>query len=247
MTNILLAGSKEQFGSEIKELSFSCEYNFFFTVKSQPTEVDLKSNKIICNVLEEFFPNIPIMSKKHKQIPYEERKNPEYYWRIDPIDDTKKFIKKNDEFTINIALMHKDASVLGIVYDPAMNKMQSTKHGEGAYLNRQKLPSKTNNNPNEKLYIVTSRLHLSQKTKEFIDALEVKDIGQVLKKRSLKLFMVPSGEAEIYSSLAPTMESNTSAVDVNVREAKKMTYQFENDQPVMCDKENLLNPWFVVR
>ena len=229
---------------KIYQKDFSIEYK---DDKSPLTEADLKSNEIICTKLQELYPYIPIMSEENKQVEYGERKKWEYYWCIDPIDGTKEFIKKNDEFTVNIALIHKNAPVLGVVYAPAINEMYRAKQGDGAYLNGQKLPLKTNDNPSEKLYVVASKSHLSQETQEFIDALDIKEIEQVSRGSSLKLCMVALGEADIYPRLAPTMEWDTAAADAIVREAGKMTYRFHNNQPVVYNKENLLNPWFVVK
>ena len=229
---------------EIYSKDFNIEYK---DDKSPLTEADLKSNEIICSKLEELYPNIPIMSEENKQTEYDIRKNWEYYWCIDPIDGTKEFIKKNDEFTVNIALIYKNRPVLGVVYAPAIDEMYSAKKGEGAFLNGQKLPLKTNDAPKEKLYVVASKSHLSEETQDFIDALDAKEIEQVSRGSSLKLCMVASGEADIYPRLAPTMEWDTAAADAVVREAEKMTYQFENNEPLVYNKENLLNPWFVVK
>jgi len=229
---------------EIYKKDFVVEYK---DDKSPLTQADLKSNEIICNKLQELYPNIPIMSEENKQTEYEIRKNWEYYWCIDPIDGTKEFIKKNDEFTVNIALIYKNTPVLGVVYAPAIHEMYSAKKGEGAFLNAQKLPLRTNENMAQKLYVVASKSHLSQETQDFIDALDTKEIAQVSRGSSLKLCMVASGEADIYPRLAPTMEWDTAAADAVVREAGKMTHQFQKEKPMVYNKENLLNPWFVVQ
>ena len=229
---------------EIYNKDFSIEYK---DDKSPLTQADLKSNEIICNKLQELYPNIPIISEENKQTEYKIRKNWEYYWCIDPIDGTKEFIKKNDEFTVNIALIHNNTPVLGVVYAPAIHEMYSAKKGEGAFLNGQKLPLRTNENMAQKLYVVASKSHLSQETQAFIDALDTKEIEQVSRGSSLKLCMVASGEADIYPRLAPTMEWDTAAADAVVRETGKMTRQFEGDEPVVYNKENLLNPWFIVQ
>lgn len=215
--------------------------------KSPLTEADTKSNEIICDALVELYPNIPILSEENKEVLYEDRKDWEYYWCIDPIDGTKEFIKKNGEFTVNIALIHKDTPVLGVVYAPALKDMYKAKKGNGAFKNSEKLPLQINNNPKEKLSVVASKSHLSDETQAFIDALETKTIEQVSKGSSLKLCMVAEGIADIYPRLAPTMEWDTGAADAVVREAGKMTYQFENSEQVVYNKENLLNPWFVVK
>lgn len=229
---------------EIYNKDFKIEYK---DDKSPLTEADKRSNEIICSSLEKLYPEIPIMSEENKQTEYEIRKNWEYYWCIDPIDGTKEFIKKNGEFTVNIALIYKSTPVLGVVYAPAIDNMYSAKKDEGAFLNGQKLPLKTNDNKKEKLFVVASKSHLSPETQEFIDNLESKEIEQVSKGSSLKLCMVATGEADIYPRLAPTMEWDTAAADAIVREAGKTTYQYKSDEPVVYNKEDLLNPWFVVK
>ena len=223
---------------------FSVEYK---DDKSPLTEADTKANEIICKRLEELYPTIPMMSEENKEVPFDARKGWEYYWCIDPIDGTKEFIKKNDEFTINIALIHKDTPVLGVVYAPAINEMYSAKKGHGAYKNAQKLPLFTNSNPEEKLFVVASKSHLSEETQAFIDALNSKEIEQISKGSSLKLCMVAEGIADIYPRLAPTMEWDTAAADAIVRESGNMTYQYENNKPMIYNKQNLLNPWFIVK
>ena len=229
---------------EIYKRDFKIDYK---DDKSPLTEADTKSNEIICDALLKLHPNIPMLSEENKEVSYEDRKDWEYYWCIDPIDGTKEFIKKNDEFTVNIALIHNSTPVLGVVYAPAIDKMYIAKKAEGAFLNGQKLPLKINDNKKDKLYVVASKSHLSQETQEFINNLDAKEIEQVSKGSSLKLCMVATGEADIYPRLAPTMEWDTAAADAIVRESGKMTYQYETNTPVVYNKENLLNPWFVVK
>lgn len=229
---------------EIYNKDFNIDYK---DDKSPLTEADLKSNEIICNELKKLYPNIPLMSEENKQTDYSERKDWEYYFCIDPIDGTKEFIKKNGEFTVNIALIHNNTPILGVVYAPALNDIYWAKDGLGSYKNGEKLPLKMNSNPKEKLYVVASKSHLSVETQEFIDNLGTKEIKQVSKGSSLKLCMVAEGIADIYPRLAPTMEWDTAAADAVVRCAGKMTYQFESNEPVVYNKVDLLNPWFVVR
>jgi len=229
---------------EIYQQDFTVEYK---DDKSPLTEADLKANEIICSALEKLYPNIPIMSEENKQIEYKVRKEWEYYWCIDPIDGTKEFIKKNDEFTVNIALIHKNTPVLGVVYAPAINEMYKAKKGLGAFKNGCKLPLQVNDNPKEKLIVVASKSHLSQATQNFIDKLDTNHIQQISKGSSLKLCMVATGEADIYPRLAPTMEWDTAAGDAIVRESGKMTYKFNDEAPLFYNKEDLLNPCFVVK
>lgn len=210
------------------------------------TQADIRSNEIIVAALSRY--NLPVMSEEGKEIPYDVRKNWEYYWCIDPIDGTKEFIKKNDEFTINIALIHKDTPVLGVVYAPALDEMYYAKKDEGAYKNSQKLPLTYNQSPETTLNVVASKSHLSEETQAFIDTLakQTRQIKQVSKGSSLKLCMVAEGEADIYPRLAPTMEWDTSAAHAIVLESGKQMLQYGTDKTVTYNKIDLLNPWFVV-
>jgi len=264
-------------GSAIMEIyaqDFSVEYK---EDESPLTQADLKANEIICSALEKLnskfkiqnsaFNSIPIMSEENKQTPYEERKNWEYYWCIDPIDGTKEFIKKNDEFTVNIALIHKNSPVLGVVYAPALHELYYAQKGQGAFkevlsaqnsvFSVQKLPLRQNSNTAKNISVVASKSHLSSETQEFIDNLELntEHLTLISKGSSLKLCMIATGEADIYPRLAPTMEWDTAAADAIVREAGKMTYEYHSkfniqnsalEVPLVYNKEELLNPWFVV-
>ena len=220
--------------------------------RSPLTEADTRSNEIICEALQKHYPNIPVLSEENKMVPYEARRDWEYYWCIDPIDGTKEFIKKNGEFTVNIALIYKDTPVLGVVYAPVLQDMYQAKKGEGAFKNGQKLPSETNDTPEKKLRVVASKSHLSEETQTFINSLKTEKIEQVSRGSSLKLCMVAEGSADIYPRLAPTMEWDTAAADAIVRESGKMSYQYDprspaSQIPLAYNKEDLLNPWFIVR
>lgn len=230
---------------EIYDRDFQVDYK---DDRSPLTEADTKSNEIICKALQKAYPEIPLLSEENKEVPYDVRKNWEYYWCIDPIDGTKEFIKKNGEFTVNIALIHKEIPVLGVVYAPALGDIYKAKKGDGAFKNGKNLPLEVNETPEKSLRVVASKSHLSEETQAFIDevAKSTESIEQVSKGSSLKLVMVAEGSADIYPRLAPTMEWDTAAADAIVRESGKMTYQFENNEPVVYNKENLLNPWFVV-
>jgi len=225
-------------------------YNQDFTVeykddKSPLTKADIKANKIICSSLEKLYPNIPRMSEENKQIDYEIRKKWEYYWCIDPIDGTKEFIKKNGEFTVNIALINKDRPVLGVVYAPAIEEIYKAKKGEGAFKNGIKIPIKRGDN---NYVVVVSKSHMSKETEKFIDNIKInKDKKLISKGSSLKLCMVAEGIADIYPRLAPTMEWDTAAANVIVREAGKQAIQYGTDKEIVYNKKDLLNPWFIVR
>jgi 3'(2'), 5'-bisphosphate nucleotidase len=249
---------------EIYEKDFSVSYK---DDKSPLTEADTKVNEIICNTLKNLYPQIPILSEENKTIDYEIRKNWKRYWCIDPIDGTKEFIKKNGEWTINIALIENSKPVLGVVYAPAIGDLYYAKKGEGAFketiddrqksIEKERLPIKQDR---KELVVVASKSHLSKETEEFIQKLMTIDSNLVTKSKgsSLKLCMVAEGSADIYPRLAPTMEWDTAAADAIVREAGKMTYIYDENFPIESidsissidsmkyNKENLLNPWFVV-
>lgn len=209
--------------------------------KSPLSEADLLSNTIICDSLAKF--NLPILSEENSIISFEQRKNWEYFFLVDPLDGTKEFIKRNGEFTVNIALIHKQSPVLGVVYAPALNLMYSAKKGEGAFKNDELLPLALNKDTYK---IVASKSHMSDETKDFIDKLEVDKKKELISMgSSLKLCLVASDEADIYPRLAPTMEWDTAAADAIVREAKKMSYDFYSKKPLLYNKENLKNPYFV--
>jgi len=211
------------------------------------TQADLQANTIICDTLTKNYPSIPIMSEETTQTPYEVRKEWLYYWCIDPIDGTKEFVKKSGEFTINIALMYKNEPVLGVVYAPTTRTMYSAKKGEGAFKNEQKLPLFTNPTPEGKLIVATSRSQLTPATQEYINSLPTREIEHIRMGSSLKLCMVAEGSADLYPRMAPTSEWDTAAADAIVREAGKMTYNFKTNKPLSYNKEDLLNPWFLVR
>lgn len=231
---------------EIYNQDFKIEYK---EDKSPLTEADIKANTIIVNGLKSLKVNSPIISEEGKNIPYEERKEWEYFWMVDPIDGTKEFIQKNGEFTVNIALIHRNIPVLGVVYAPALNILYWAKQGDGAYKDGVRLPLSYNGEPHKQLRVVASKSHLSPETQEYIDNLAktTEVIECVSKGSSLKLCMVAEGSADVYPRLSPTMEWDTAAADAIVRESGEMTYQYRHNIAMEYNKENLLNPWFVAR
>jgi 3'(2'), 5'-bisphosphate nucleotidase len=232
---------------------YSGDFDVEYKADSSPlTVADRKSNEIICSSLRERYPDIPILSEENAQVPYEERKEWKHYWCIDPIDGTKEFIKRNGEFTINIALIYENRPVLGVVYVPATGDIYSAKEGEGAWKNGRRLPLYESGG-SDTIRVVASKSHLSEETQSFIDRLaqNYANVEQVSRGSSLKLCMVAEGSADIYPRLAPTMEWDTAAADAVVRASGKMSYRLDadlkRDGELIYNKENLLNPWFVVQ
>jgi len=214
--------------------------------KSPLTLADKTSHNIITKGLKKY--NLPILSEEGKNIPYEKRKEWELFWMIDPLDGTKEFIKKNGEFTINIALIYKNEPVFGVVYAPVLDWMYFNDNKNAYKIENDKLIKLPLKKDNNKFIIVASRSHLNEETKKFIDSIKTdKEKEFISIGSSLKLCLVAEGKADIYPRLAPTMEWDTAAADAIVRKAGKKVYQFENNLSLKYNKENLLNPYFIVR
>ena len=242
----VVAIAKEAGGAimQIYSQDFEVEYK---QDNSPLTIADKKANDIIENNLNQLLVNLPILSEEGKEIPYEDRKHWEYFWLIDPLDGTKEFVKKNGEFTVNIALIHKDAPVLGVVYAPALGICYWAKQGEGAFKDGQRLPLKTEIQ-RETYKIVASRSHMSDETQAFIDDIDTdKEKELILIGSSLKICLVAEGEADIYPRLGPTMEWDTGAAHAIVNETGKNVQKYNNVEYMshLYNKEKLLNQWFV--
>lgn len=245
---VLLA---KQAGEAIMEI-YKKDFDVEFKADESPlTEADKAAHIIIEDCLKQLDDKngtqIPVLSEEGKDIPYEERKGWEYFWLVDPLDGTKEFVKKNGEFTVNIALIHKDTPVLGVVYAPALDITYWAKHGEGAFKDGQKLPLKTAEQ-RDTYKIVASRSHMSDETQQFIDGLatnkekELVSIGS-----SLKICLVAEGEADIYPRLGPTMEWDTGAAHAILLESGCSIdkYVHGNLLAFFYNKEVLLNPFFI--
>jgi len=232
---------------QIYSQDFEVEYK---QDKSPLTIADKKANDIIENSLNQLTVNLPILSEEGKDIPYEQRKHWEYFWLVDPLDGTKEFVKKNGEFTINIALIYKDTPVLGVVYAPALDVCYWAKQGDGAFKDGKRLPLKTENQ-RETFKIIASRSHMSDETQKFINKIDTdKEKELVSIGSSLKICLVAEGEADIYPRLGPTMEWDTGAAHAIVNEsncnlAKYMHYNI--NKQFIYNKANLLNEWFLVK
>ncbi|MDB3870277.1 3'(2'),5'-bisphosphate nucleotidase CysQ [Candidatus Thioglobus sp.] len=214
------------------------------------TLADKKANDIIEDGLNQLSVNFPILSEEGKETPYESRKHWEYFWLVDPLDGTKEFVKKNGEFTVNIALIHKDTPVLGVVYAPALDVCYWAKQGEGAFKDGQKLPLKISDQRNT-YKIVASRSHMSDETQAFIDAIDTQKEKELISiGSSLKICLIAEGEADIYPRLGPTMEWDTGAAHAIVCESDcgLTTYTPNNiEKKHVYNKKDLLNEWFLVK
>ena len=230
---------------QIYKQDFEVEYK---QDSSPLTLADKRANDIIEDGLDQLSINFPILSEEGKDIPYEERRYWEYFWLVDPLDGTKEFVKKNGEFTVNVALIHKDTPVLGVVYAPALDVCYWAKQNEGAFKDGQRLPLKTKNQ-RQTYRIVASRSHMSDDTQAFINAIDTDKEKELISiGSSLKICLIAEGEADIYPRLGPTMEWDTGAAHAITNESGKSFRRYKIGQysKHKYNKENLLNEWFVI-
>ncbi len=222
--------------------------------KSPLTAADKISNKIILEQLHIHYPGIPFISEESKAIEFEIRKNWSHCWLIDPIDGTKEFIKKNGEFTVNIALIENGIPVLGVVYAPALKKMWSAKEGEGSFMTNEAsarvlLIKRDDYYLLSKVRIIGSRSHMSIETENFIARLKTqnKEIDFVSAGSSLKFCLLAEGNADVYPRFAPTMEWDTAAGHAVLKIAGGNVIEADTNLPLCYNKKNLLNPFFIAK
>lgn len=222
--------------------------------ESPITQADKEANEVIGVGLEGLGFGFPIISEESKSIPYSERKDAPWLWIVDPLDGTKEFIKRNGEFTVNIALLHEGRPVAGVVYAPAcpnafggMGQTYWAAKGEGAYEvtpdGNKRLHAATFTLQDKGLKVLCSRSHLSPETQVFIDALvepQAVSVGS-----SLKWAMIAKGEAHIYPRLGLTSEWDTAAADILLEEAGGFALAEDTGKPLQYNKENILNPYFI--
>ena len=226
--------------------------------KSPLTLADKNCNEVIESFLTKT--NIPILSEEGAKIPFSERENWKYSWLVDPLDGTKEFVKRNGEFTVNIALIHNGTPIMGVIYVPVKKELYFALEGMGAYkisrnsvidnldqliASANKLPINYNRN---NYVIVGSRSHMSLETEQFFEEkkkehgnVEVMAVGS-----SLKLCMVAEGKADAYPRYAPTMEWDTGAGHAIAKMAGFSVTQYNTKKEVIYNKKDLLNPWFLV-
>ncbi len=166
---------------------------------------------------------------------------------VDPLDGTKEFVKRNGEFTVDIALIHENRSVLGVVFAPVLNKLYFAAEGNGAFLESDDVVSALSVNEfklsDNGLNVVASRSHLNEATEGFLKKLT--DPNIVSMGSSLKFLLVAEGKADLYPRYAPTMEWDTAAAQIIVEEANGKVTQQGYDVDVIYNKKNLLNPYFL--
>ena len=219
--------------------------------ESPLTKADLASHKIITDSIKKITPDIPILSEE-EFIDWKIRKKWKKYWLIDPLDGTKEFIKKNDEFTVNIALIENNRPILGVIYTPALNELFYSIKNFGSYkiLTKKKLNTlkeakriSINKKKSNKIKIVGSRSHSNPILDKWVNKNFNKfDILQ--KGSSLKFCLIAEGSADIYPRFGPTSEWDIAAGHIILEEAGGKLKSIDNKEILYNEKENILNPEF---
>ena len=222
------------------------------------TMADRKANTVINSFLEQT--NIPIISEENAETPYNIRKYWDTCWIVDPLDGTKEFIKRNDEFTVNIALVKNGQPILGVVYVPVQKLVYAADVDKkqwyrsviestitDAFLDSLK-PAERNFNCSDKLRVVASRSHLNEQTAVFIESLKKENEVELISKgSSLKFCLLAEGLADIYPRFAPTMEWDTAAAQAICNAAGVNVLSLDTDQSMSYNKEDLHNSWFICK
>ncbi|MCC6503142.1 MAG: 3'(2'),5'-bisphosphate nucleotidase CysQ [Deltaproteobacteria bacterium] len=234
-------------GEEIMNI-YSRDFSVEYKDDSSPlTEADKASHEIIDAGLRKIAPDIPVISEEGEPIPYSERKSYRSLWLVDPLDGTKEFIKKNGEFTVNIALIEGSSPVLGVIYVPAKGVLYYGEKGKGAFkqergdspvkLKRTLLPV------GSPVRALVSRSHPSPEVADFLKAYNVASCVEA--GSSLKFCLVAEGSADLYPRIGPTSEWDTAAGHA-IAEAAGCLVATLDGKPLTYNKESLLNPGFVV-
>lgn len=210
------------------------------------TAADMAAHKLIVAGLAEITPDVPVLSEEDGGTPFDERKHWTRYWLVDPLDGTKEFVGKTDEFTVNIALIENGVPVMGVVVAPVFGLTYSAVDGKAwRQKDGEKKPISVRK-PATPLVVVASRRHKTGRVAAFTEVLQAKageterlDVGS-----SLKMCKVAEGSADIYPRLGPTSEWDTGAADAVLRAAGGMLCR-KDLQPLAYNKEDILNPDFM--
>ncbi|MDA8402990.1 MAG: 3'(2'),5'-bisphosphate nucleotidase CysQ [Desulfobacteraceae bacterium] len=231
--------------------------------KSPLTLADKKAHETIVAHLSEF--GIPVLSEEGRSIDYETRKHWPYLWMVDPLDGTKEFIKRNGEFTVNIALIRDQAPVLGVIYVPASHQLYFASRDFGAYtVHIIDIEMVKNCSLDEIIHaserisvktaaarpftIVGSRSHATPELMAYVEKKrsELGTVEFISAGSSLKICQIAEGKADVYPRLGPTNEWDTAAGHAIAEAAGALVFRSDTGGPMLYNKENLLNPWFFV-
>lgn len=249
-------------GEGILEVYDSDDFDVEIKSDNSPlTKADKKSNEIIMSYIESL--GFPVLSEEGKELTYQDRKGWETLWCVDPLDGTKEFIKKNGEFTVNVALIHKQSPIIGVIYVPVSEELYFAHDQIGSFKITGKEKIKKNHSlsdlinesdklPNQKndgaYKIVASRSHMSAETLDFVEEMKVEhgEVELLSKGSALKICLVAEGLANVYPRFAPTMEWDTAAGHAIVNGASKSLIDYETQKPMKYNREQLRNNWFTV-
>ena len=226
------------------------------------TIADKKAHAAIAGYLQKT--PYPLLSEEGKHLPYTERCAWTTLWIVDPLDGTKEFIKRNGEFTVNIAYVKNGRPEAGVIYIPVKEELYFADCQYGAYKvehitrltanetvdsligKAHRLPYQEET-PRNNFVVVASRSHLTPETEAYIEKMkqEHQTVETVSKGSSLKLCLIAEGKADVYPRFAPTMEWDTAAGHAIIRAMGKEVYQAGTQEPLQYNKEDLLNPWFI--
>lgn len=249
-------------GKEILKIYEDDEISFEDKNDNSPlTKADLNSNSLIIEYLEKT--GIPIISEENNEIDFLQRKEWNLCWVIDPLDGTKEFIKKNGEFTVNIALVSNGVPSVGVIYVPVsrelyyanteLNQTYKMVLSKNHLFNGPLYDVKNKITPaplsNDTIRVVGSRSHMNEDTINFVASLKskCKNVEIVSKGSSLKFCLVAEGKADVYPRFAPTMEWDTAAGQAICNAVGLRVISQETNKELKYNKENLLNPYFLVR
>ena len=239
----------QEAGQEILKIYNTADFNVDMKADNSPlTQADIASHEHIVARLAALTPEIPVLSEESKDISYAERQTWSRFWLVDPLDGTKEFIKRNGEFTVNIALIENGLPILGVVHVPVLDLTYYAAKGVGAFKVQkgQTQAIKAKGVSHKQVSVVASRSHAGPETEAFLANL-AKDyeVNLSSKGSALKICMVAEGEAHLYPRLGPTMEWDTAAAQCVAEQAGAIVTNAQNE-PLRYNKENLLNPFFVI-
>ncbi len=210
------------------------------------TAADMASHRAIVAGLEEATPDWPVLSEESAEVGYHLRRTWERFWLVDPLDGTKEFIKRNGEFTVNIALVEHGVPVMGVVYAPVLEVAYYAERGAGAFVQRGNSaaqPIRVAQHLAGPVRVVASRSHSDERTAALLAKLgEHQCVGMG---SSLKLCLVAEGRAQLYPRLGPTMEWDTAAAHAVVNEAGGTVCDLGGNE-LQYNKPDLHNPEFFV-
>jgi 3'(2'), 5'-bisphosphate nucleotidase len=210
------------------------------------TAADLASHRIICEGLAALTPDVPVLSEESADIPWDQRRGWSRYWLVDPLDGTREFVKKNGEFTVNIALIENGVSVLGVVYAPALDYLAHAERGVGAFVRdgASDVALMTQQPAPTPLRVAASRSHLDARTAAALEKMGATErIGMG---SSLKFCRIAEGRIDVYPRFGPTSEWDTAAGQCVVEAAGGAVLRLDGSVLAYNTKESLLNPDFIV-